>query len=335
MMGIQLRSILATGCLAVFGLISAGCAPTGTATLPVAQTALSTSELTQSLPAASPTQTATSIPPTETSTPTITPTQPPTFTPTITPLPEQLTDEFGVPMVLIPAGSFLMGTQVRAGNERPEHTVWLDDYYIDQYEATNASFAEFLNVKGNQMEGLAPWIEEIDPDLRIHQVEGVWQVDAGYENYPMNEVTWYGARAYCEWRGARLPSEAEWEKAARGTDGRTFPWGEEIDCSKANYAGCFYAAVPVDSFPEWTSPYGVYNMAGNIMEWTNDWYAPDYYANSPETNPTGPETGDFKVFRGGSYNHGAGNVRTTYRYPKLPVLTYVSTGFRCARSISP
>lgn len=76
-------------------------------------------------------------------------------------------------------------------------------------------------------------------------------------------------------------------------------------------------------------------MAGNIMEWTNDWYAPDYYANSPETNPTGPETGDFKVFRGGSYNHGAGNVRTTYRYPKLPVLTYVSTGFRCARSISP
>ena len=258
-----------------------------------------------------------------------------TQTPTITPLPSKVTDGYGVPMVLVPAGPFVMGRDDRAPNESPAHTVTLDDFYIDSFEATNASFAEFLNVMGNQFEGNAHWIEVNDPDLRIHEVDGIWQVEEGFENYPMNEVTWYGARAYCLWRTAHLPTEAEWEKAARGTDGRTFPWGEDISCDLANYGGCVYGAVPVDSFPGGVSPYGAYNMAGNVMEWVADWYDRDYYANSPLENPTGPENGDFKIFRGGSYINAAGNVRTTYRFAKLQVLTYVANGFRCARDAYP
>jgi len=238
-------------------------------------------------------------------------------------------------MVLVPAGPFVMGRNDRAPNEYPAHTVTLNDYYIDQFETNNLSFAEFLNEMGNQFEGNANWIEVNDPDLRIHLVDNVWQVDAGFENYPMNEVTWYGARAYCLWRGGRLPTEAEWEKAARGTDGRTFPWGEDISCDLANFAGCVHASVPVDSYPDGVSPYGAYNMAGNVMEWVEDWYQRDYYQYSPSENPTGPESGDYKIFRGGSWYLVSGNVRTTYRFAKLQVLTFVSNGLRCARDVQP
>jgi len=248
-------------------------------------------------------------------------------------------DDRDAAMVLVPAGEFLMGSDTWSGSEKPAHTVYLDNYYIDQFEVSNTAFAKFLNEIGNQIEGVAGkahWVEESDPDLRIHRIDGIWQPDEGWENHPMNEVTWFGARAFCEWREARLPSEAEWEKAARGTDGRTYPWGEETPtCEMANFAGCFYISVPVDSYPEWVSPYGAYNMAGNVHEWTNDWYGEDYYANTPSENPTGPESGDYKIFRGGSWFNGNFNTRTTYRYPKLPVLTYMANGFRCAKSYTP
>ena len=330
-MGTRLPSLTFIKWLVVLGLLVAGCSPPNrvTAELQPETPALVASP--SALPSPTQIPTATALIPTDTAT--ITPTATLAPTPTITPLPPQLIDAFGIPMVLVPAGPFVMGTEDRAGNERPAHTVTLNSYYIDQFEATNTAFAEFLNAKGNQMEGLANWIEAKDLDLRVHQVDGVWQVDPGYEKYPMNEVTWYGARAFCEWRGARLPTEAEWEKAARGTDERTFPWGEEISCENANYAGCVHASVPVDSFPESVSPYGAYNMAGNMMEWVADWYDIEYYANSPAENPTGPETGNFKVFRGGSWINNSGNTRTTYRFPKLPVLTYTTTGFRCASDI--
>jgi len=248
-------------------------------------------------------------------------------------------DQRGIAMVLVPAGDFLMGSDSWSGSEKPVHTVYLDSFYIDQFEVSNTIFAEFLNEVGNQIEGVAGkahWVEENDPDLRIHRVDGVWQADPGWTNHPMNEVTWFGARAFCEWRNSRLPSEAEWEKAARGTDGRTYPWGEEEPtCEMANFAGCFYTSVPVDSYPEWVSPYGAYNMAGNVHEWTNDWYGEDYYASSPYENPSGPENGDYKVFRGASWFNGNFQTRTTYRYPKLPVLTYMANGFRCAKSVTP
>lgn len=288
-------------------------------------------------PQASPSPLPTEIPATTTLVPSTTATNIPTMTPTptITPLPAEIIDDHGVPMVLVPAGPFVMGRKDRAPNESPAHTVTLGDYYIDQFEATNSSFADFLNVMGNQFEGNANWIEVNDPDLHVHLVGDLWQVDEGFANYPMNEVTWYGARAYCLWRGGRLPSEAEWEKAARGTDERTFPWGEEISCDLANFAGCVYGAVPVDSYPEGVSPYGAYNMAGNVMEWVADWYSREYYQNSPSDNPTGPDSGDFKIFRGGSFINAAGNVRTTYRFAKLQVLTYVANGFRCAWGVTP
>jgi formylglycine-generating enzyme required for sulfatase activity len=261
----------------------------------------------------------------------------PTKTPTITPFPTLIVDEHGAAMVLVPAGEFLMGSENWSGSEKPAHTISLGAYYIDQFEVTTAAFAEFLNEAGNQIEGVAGdahWVEENDPDLHIHRVEGIWQADPGRENHPMNEVTWFGARAFCEWRDARLPTEAEWEKAARGPDGRTYPWGEaEPTCEMANFAGCNYDSVPVDSYPEWVSPYGAYNMAGNVHEWTADWYSEDYYANSPYENPTGPESGDFKIFRGASWFNASFNTRTTYRYLKLPVLTYKANGFRCAKSV--
>jgi formylglycine-generating enzyme required for sulfatase activity len=244
-------------------------------------------------------------------------------------------DEKGVPMVLVPAGPFNMGSQGLSANEEPIHSVYLDSFYIDKFEVSYDMYARFLNEMGNQFEGLANWIEANDPDLHVHLVDGNWKVDPGFEKYPMNEMTWYGARAFCVWKGGRLPTEAEWEKAARGTDERLYPWKGEASCELANYYGCNQGAVPVDSYPRGISPYGAYHMAGNIMEWVNDWYDPGYYSVSPAENPAGPDTGTHRVFRGGSWINGAHHIRTTYRWPKLPVLTYVATGFRCARDANP
>ena len=187
-----------------------------------------------------PTETIT-VPPTETAT--ITSTPEPTATPSITPYPTLIVDARGAAMILVPAGEFLMGSDSWSGSEKPNHSVFLDTYYIDQFEVSNAAFATFLDEVGNQIEGVAGkahWVEESDPDLRIHPINGVWQPDEDWENHPMNEVTWFGARAFCAWREARLPSEAEWEKAARGPDGRTYPWGEEEPtCEMANFDGCY------------------------------------------------------------------------------------------------
>ena len=329
----KLTTIALPGWFCILVLFATGCASESSPTLPPTQPPPVFSPTPSASP--HPSYTARPIPPTATSSPTITLTPLPTSTPTITPFPTKVVDDHGIPLVLVPAGPFEMGRNDRAKSERPSHAVTLNAFYIDQFEVTFDGFAAFLNAMGNQFEGNANWVEANDPDLRIHLVEGIWQVDQGFEKYPMNEVTWYGARAYCEWRGARLPTEAEWEKAARGTDGRTYPWGEDISCEKANYASCFYDAVPVDSFPGSVSPYGAYNMAGNSMEWVADLYSPDYYANSPAENPAGPESGDFRLIRGGSWINAAGNTRTTHRFPKLPVLTFKSTGFRCARSASP
>ncbi len=254
-------------------------------------------------------------------------------TPTSDILPEQIVDEFGHAMRLVPDGAFSMGSE---GSNGPIHEVTLSDYYIDMYEVTNSQFAALLNDWGNQSQGGSSWLHEQSTSNHIQRIDGLWQPKAGFEDHPVVEVTWYAAQAYCGWRGARLPTEAEWEKAARGDDQRTYPWGEEIDCAKANYNLCgVNTSVPVDSYPEGISPYGIFNLAGNVGEWTADWYALDYYEVSSTHDPQGPQEspGNRIASRGGSWYSTSMYLRSYHRNHEFnPTDTLRNVGFRCAVS---
>ncbi len=288
-------------------------------------------------------------PPTDTAYPPDTPVPPDTEyppSPTVEPSPtpvqgggslpvqpvEVITDGLGVPMVLIPAGPFVMGSDEVLN--APPHTVFLDDYYIDMYEVTNALYASFLNDIGNQEEDGVFWLDTLSEFGHLHMVDSVWVPDEGFTDHPNVEVTWYGAKAFCQWRGARLPTEAEWEKAARGTDERTFPWGEEINCEVTNYRSCgFGVSLPIGSYPGGVSPYGVHDMAGNVAEWTADWYAADYYLKSPSENPPGPSKGETMASRGGSWYSNSTFLRTFHRNNEFsPRRTLRNVGFRCVVS---
>jgi formylglycine-generating enzyme required for sulfatase activity len=250
-------------------------------------------------------------------------------------LPETILDPLGVEMVLVPGGEFTMG---RAGENASmtEHQVNLDNFYIDRYEITNQLFAQFMNALGNQLVGSeehqVTWYDDSSPDAHITQEDGVWIVEPGYEQIPVNEVTWYGAAAFCDWRGASLPSEAQWEKAARGTDGLLYPWGDELDCDHANYRACGVGeAVAVTEYPLGVSPYGVFNMAGNVAEWTNDFFGWYYYTEGPYENPTGPESGTVMSSRGGSWYSTGTYLQAFYRNCEFhPYDTFGNVGFRCA-----
>ncbi len=239
----------------------------------------------------------------------------------------------GMELVFVQSGEFEMGSVEGNEDEKPVHTVYLDAFWIDKYEVTNAQYAIFLNEMGNQIEGEATWLDAGDEDVHIHQSGGKWQADSGYSNHPAVEMSWYGALAYCEWAGRRLPTEAEWEKAARGEDGRMYPWGNETDSSLGDHYRKGRGTAPVGSYPAGVSPYGALDMAGNVWEWVADWYDDTYYQNSPYKNPQGSTSESHHVLRGGAWGLGEIYLRSTFRYWHSPVnLSSYYVGFRCALS---
>ena len=240
----------------------------------------------------------------------------------------------------VPAGYFAMGSAEGRADEQPVHQVYLDEFYIDRFEVNNDQYAAFLNDIGRNEDREGHLLFDIfDADAQIHYDERYAPIP-GTEQRPVAEVSWYGARAYCTWAGLQLPTEAIWEKAARGTDGRIYPWGNSIDRSRANYGkeGCcrgddsdgFFDSAPVGSYQRGISPYGAYDMGGNVWEWVVDWYGEEYYAQSPERAPQGPDAGISRVLRGGSMSSDPYRLRTTDRGGLPPSATYIIVGFRCA-----
>lgn len=233
----------------------------------------------------------------------------------------------GVPenMVLVQSGKFLMGTASEFSNERPERLVYLDDFYIDKYEVTNAEYKEFVDATGRK-----PPFVDVFWAKPYNWHNGTYPRGTG--DHPVVLVTRDDAAAYARWAGKRLASEAEWEKAARGLDGRTWPWGNMWDPNKSNIKESFINSTqPVFFYEDGQSPYGCYNMAGNVTEWTADWYSENYYSRAPEKNPPGPVRGRTRVARGGGWDSNINlYARTGYRY-NLPANTKsASLGFRCA-----
>jgi iron(II)-dependent oxidoreductase len=236
-------------------------------------------------------------------------------------------------MVAIPAGTFMMGSDDGPEDERPRHEVLLDAYVIDRYPVTNAAFAELLNAVGPPNRAGERLFDVDDSDARIHAVAGRWVVYSGFEAHPVVEVSWVGARDYCAWRGKRLPTEAQWEKAARGTDARRYPWGNAApDASRARYAAGWNETAPVTSFPAGASPFGVLDLAGNAWEWVSSLYRPyPYRADDGRENLTGAGV---RGTRGGGHDSKPDEITTTQRGRLLsrnPRSGHHNIGFRCVR----
>ncbi len=232
-----------------------------------------------------------------------------------------------VPMVTIPAGEFLMGNPEGKGraDEWPQRSVYLDAFAIDQVEVTNERYMRFVMSTGHRN---PPNPYGTGPLLSVK----------GIEQLPVAQTTWYDAKAYCSWAKKRLPTEAEWEKAARGTDGRLFPWGNEpATLKRANFDREWEdekTLYPVGSLPGGDSPYGVKDMAGNAREWVSDWYDPEYYKHAPDRNPQGPDKkGVVRSIRGGSWHSPVADITTSARGRGGFALQTHGTGFRCARGL--
>ena len=231
--------------------------------------------------------------------------------------------------ILIPAGDFQMGcnrsnsAESCFDNERPQHTVYLDAYFIDKYEVTNARYKTCVDADACE-----------PPQAANSFTRAVYFGNPEFADYPVIQVTWFQASAFCAWEGKRLPTEAEWEKAARGTDGRIYPWGDQAPTQElANFDGNVGDTTPVGSYPAGASPYGVMDMAGNVWEWVNDWYENSYYSQSPSDNPQGPASGESRVLRGGSWNDIDDDVHSASRSFNLPANWNLYGGFRCVRSL--
>ena len=251
---------------------------------------------------------------------------------------ERVSEIDGKVMVRIPAGEFLMGTRPEdrdsALEERPQHTVMLDEFWIDKTETTNAQYQQCVEAGACR-----------PPERAISYTRPSYYGDEEFADYPVIWVNWHDAQAYCQWAGKRLPTEAEWEKAARGPEPRRYPWGEEwpdgrrvnmcdINCEfddrQIDIDDGFADTSPVGHYPEGANPFGLLDMAGNVWEWVHDWYADDYYEWTTKENPQGPQYGEERVMRGGAWNMWQIDLRTAAREKGFPHLTYPNVGFRCA-----
>ena len=249
-------------------------------------------------------------------------------------------------MVLIEAGEFRMGSNSGSAAEKPVHSVYVDAFYMDEYEVTNAQYAAFLNAKGKHAEAGHTWLDIGDDRCLIEYISRTYRPKAGYENHPVIYVSWYGAMAYAAWAGKRLPTEAEWEKAARGgLSGLKYPWGNAIDSTKANYNRHIDDTTAVGKYP--ANGYGLYDMAGNAHEWCLDEWNVNFYSISPAQNPlsgansiqwlldnyTGVKS--HRVIRGGAWYVDADRVRCAYRNATTPRPRIGSMGFRCVKAVTP
>ncbi len=278
-------------------------------------------------------------------------------------------------MVFVPAGTFMMGSsdkqidkamddciklyhgendckrQIYSNQEQPQHEVYVDAFWMDKAEVTNAQFCKFLNANGNQKTNGIRWFEPGAGHRGviygyIEELDGVFKLKDGYEDYPVIEVSWYGAKAYCDWVGGRLPTEAEWEYAAKGTLNSVYPWGNEFNGNIVNYRDSTFNFDNLgkdtsftDGYPQWASVgsypkgaswCGVLDMVGNVHEWVSDWYASNFYSISPKLNPKGPKNGTIKIAKGGSWYDPSWHVRCSYRKGLTPSSARMHwVGFRC------
>ena len=244
-----------------------------------------------------------------------------------------------IDMVLVPAGEFIMGrdasdefvacqeynTECRLDwfkDEEPPHTVYIDDFYIDIYEVTNAQYKACVDA------GICD-----PPQMTGSNSRSSYYDNPDFDDYPVINVDWYQAQAFCEWRGGRLPTEAEWEKAARGTDGRTYPWGEDLDPSYANYNYSTGDTTAVGSYEKGKSPYGLYDMAGNVWEWVISLQRS--YPYIPHDGRESLNEEGIRLMRGGSWGYVGVSVSTAYRYGNDSSESNLDLGFRCARDGAP
>lgn len=274
----------------------------------------------------------------------------------------------GMTMIYVPAGEFEMGSSFFESivftngklfpfsDQRPKHRIYLDAFWVDRTEVTVGMFRKFVEATGYktsaEREGWGkPW-KDGPKESEWPMTPGTdWQHPEGpgstaSDNHPVIQVSWDDAMAYCEWVGGRLPTEAEWEKAARGTEGRKYPWGDDFDGTLLNYGDSrcpvarwrdsryddgYAKTSPVGSYPGGASFYGVLDMAGNVWEWVYDWYDEDYYSTSPDSNPMGPESGSVRAMRGGSWYDGEPEawVNCVVRHQNPSNDRYEDVGFRC------
>lgn len=230
-------------------------------------------------------------------------------------------------LIYIPAGEFqIWNDQV---DNKTEHTVFLDSFYISQYEITNAEYTDCVN------SGVCK-----APKVPLSFTRSEYYGNHEFDNYPVVFVDWNSATSYCKWRGWRLPTETEWEKAARGTKGMKYPWGNLFDNTVANIDRTHDDTTLVGAYEKGKSPYGIYDMIGNVWEWTQDWYSDDYYYTVQHKNPQGPEQGEKRVIRGGSFEdpsykderYAGDPASPTYRFGWSPEKSNQFIGFRCATS---